>query len=174
MSVLGRLLLAGHPQETRFFAFIGAFGLSLAVIYWFVSYEVAGTVLLVAFGLAGAFAAIRLIVARPRRVAAEAGARDPLAESMGPGARDEAGAGTGGIDVPFLDETGRLPGDTLAPLALGLGVALSMTAIVFGPWLLVAGVVPLGWGAWQWLSGARDELDATVLADPREPHADQG
>jgi hypothetical protein len=47
-----------------------------------------------------------------------------------------------------------------------------MTAIVFGPWLLVAGIVPLGWGAWTWLRGARDELDATIRADPREPPGD--
>ena len=52
----------------------------------------------------------------------------------------------------------------MAPLALALGVALSLTAVVFGPWLVIAGIVPLGWGAWTWLRGARHELDATVGA----------
>ena len=67
MSVLRRVLLADHPQETRFFAFIGVFGLVLATIYWFATYELAGTVLLFAFGLAGSVAAVRLIVSRPAK-----------------------------------------------------------------------------------------------------------
>ena len=75
------------------------------------------------------------------------------------------GGGTGGGDRPFLDEAGRLPDETLAPLALGLGVALAMTAIVFGPWLLVAGSLPIAWGAWAWLRSARAELDAMEAAD---------
>src|SRR5262245_38072214 len=138
MGVIRRVLLADQPTETRFFAFLGIFGLVLAVIYWFVSYEVAGTVLLFGFGLACTVGAVRLLVVRRtltgRRVAATA---------------DEPGP-----DRPFLDEHGRLPGDTLAPLSVGLGVALSITAVVFGPWLLVAGLVPLGWGAWEWFRGA--------------------
>ena len=54
-------------------------------------------------------------------------------------------------------------GDTGAAGA-GLGVALSLTAVVFRPWLVIAGIVPLGWGAWTWLRGARDELDATAAS----------
>ena len=87
-----------------------------------------------------------------------------LAEKRGSDA-DPGPAGDPDGDVPFGDERGRLPQETLAPLALGLGVALSLTAVVFGPWLVIAGIVPLGWGAWTWLRGARDELDATAAAD---------
>jgi hypothetical protein len=50
-----------------------------------------------------------------------------------------------------------------------------MTAVVFGSWLLVAGLVPLAWGAWTWLTGARDELAATIADEHRhgDPvHAD--
>jgi hypothetical protein len=79
----------------------------------------------------------------------------------------------GGPATPFRDESGRLPGETLAPMALGLGIALALTALVFGPWLLVAGVVPFAWGAWTWLAGARDELDATV-ADEQAARAAPG
>jgi len=152
MSVVRRLLLADHPQETRFFAFIGVFGLVLAAIYWFATYELAGTVLLFGFGLAGAVAGIRLIVARPRRAARGAAGEEPLGSTQG-------------LDRPFLDEAGRLPDETLAPLAVGLGVALALTAVVFGPWLLVAGVLPFAWGGWAWLTSARAELDAMDAAD---------
>ena len=165
MSVLRRVLLADHPQETRFFAFIGVFGLVLATIYWFATYELAGTVLLFAFGLAGSVAAARLIVSRPGRVARAAADAAPLAGAVGPEDGEGTGGGTDGGDRPFLDEAGRLPDETLAPLAVGLGVALAMTAIVFGPWLLVAGSLPFAWGAWAWLRSARAELDAMEAAD---------
>ena len=160
MTLVRRLLLFDHPQETRFFAFVGVFGLVIAVIYWIVSYEWAGTVLLLAFGAAGVFAALRLGVARPAAVA-RGGAERDAAHPTGPEAGEGTGSGTAGIDRPFLDESGRIPGATLAPLALGLGISLASTAVIFGPWLAIAALVPFLWGAWAWFAGARDELDAT-------------
>jgi hypothetical protein len=163
--VVRRILLADHPQETRFFAFLGVFGVALASIYWFATYEVAGTVLLFGFGLAGGVAGLRLIALRPRTVARAAADADPLRDVAGPEHGEGAGGGTGGMDRPFLDEAGRLPDETLAPLAVGLGVALALTAIVFGPWLLVAGALPFAWGAWAWFTSARAEFDATEASD---------
>jgi hypothetical protein len=142
--VIRRLLLAGRPAETRFFLFVGAFGLVLAVLYWFLTYEVAGTVLLAGFGLGALLLGVVL-----------------LAERGGAGIDQPADPGP----TPFTDDSGRIPDETLAPLALGLGVALALTAVVFGPWLVVAGIVPLAWGAWTWLRGARDEMDAVVEAE---------
>jgi hypothetical protein len=135
-----RLPLLDRPQETQFFLFVGGFGLVLAAIYWFLTSEVAGTVLLAGFGAGAGLIGIALVRARP-------------------GAPTD---GTGDADTPFANASGRLPGESLAPLSLGLGLALSLTAIVFGPWLLVAGLLPAAWGAWTWFSGARAELDATV------------
>jgi hypothetical protein len=144
--VIRRLLLAGRPAETRFFLFVGAFGLVLTAIYWVLTYELAGTVLLAGFGLGALLVGVVLLVAR-----------------RGAGVSAPADGGTN----PFGDESGRIPGETLAPLALGLGISLALTAVVFGPWLVVAGIVPLAWGAWTWLAGARDELDATEDAERR-------
>ena len=86
-------------------------------------------------------------------------------------AGDLAGAGAGGVDTPFETPLGRLPGETLAPLALGLGVALAITDVVFGPWLLVAGLVPMAWGGWTWYTAARDELRATASHEAADPVA---
>jgi hypothetical protein len=77
-------------------------------------------------------------------------------------AHDRPGAGTGGVDRPFLDERGRLPDETLAPLAVGLGAAVAATGAIFGPAPVVVGVLPLAWGAWAWLQGASEELAATA------------
>jgi hypothetical protein len=184
--VIRRLLLLDHPTETRFFLFIGAFGIVLTVVYWILTYEVAGTVLLAGFGLGAGLLGFGLWRSRPRAmaiaaararqgpdVAALAGGGTPVPGDDSPGPveerrapdRDLPGPGPLGFDTPFEDESGRLPGETLAPLSLGLGIALAITAVVFGPWLIVAGLLPLTWGAWTWLSGARDELDATVEAE---------
>ena len=140
--MIRRAIRATGPAETRFFLFVGAFGFVLALIYWLVSYELAGTILLAGFGLGAFVVGVRLRVER----------RPP---------------GVAETDIPFADERGRLPDETLAPLALGLGIALALTAVVFGPWLLVAGIVPFAWGAWTWLLGARDELAATIADDGR-------
>jgi hypothetical protein len=156
--VIRRLLLLGRPPETRFFTFIGLFGLVLAAIYWFLSYELAGTAMLIGFGLGGLVIAAALVVGRRSRPTAPA-------ESDGPLSLAGAVRGTPADEVPFEDERGRQPSETLAPLALGLGVAMSLTAVVFGPWLLVAGIVPLAWGAATWLRSARDELAATVRSE---------
>ena len=160
-----RLLDATAPAEARFFLFVGAFGIVLAAIYWFVSYEFAGTVLLGGFGLGAGLLGLRLRIERPSarpRPAGAAGTPD-RGEPRVPDVDTP-----GGPETPFTDESGRLPGETLAPLSLGLGVALALTAVVFGPWLLVAGIVPFAWGAWTWLSGASDELAATV-SDEAQP-----
>lgn len=169
--MIHRVLLLDHPQETRFFAFMGVFGLVLAAIYWFLTYEAAGTILLFGFGAGAGLLGIALYRSRPRAVA-EAVAGDARRDHTSAGSQlaagdagDVAGGGAGGVDTPFETPLGRLPGETLAPLSLGLGVALAITAVVFGPWLLVAGLVPMAWGAWTWYTAARDELRATVATD---------
>jgi hypothetical protein len=158
--------LAVQAQETRVFLLMAAFGLLVAAIYWFVSYEVAGTALLFGFGLATAVIAAKL-AADPasRRLRARAGtgaageARASPEEGLA--AADTTAGGTGGIDRPFADETGRLPDATIAPFAVGAGVALAATGLVFGIAPVVVGLLPLAWGAFAWLSSANDELAAT-------------
>lgn len=185
--MIRRLLLLEQPQETRFFVFIGLFGIVLGALYWVLSDELAGTTLLAGFGLASLLVGLRLLVARPERVVAGLAARASAGHRVagdgdqrpaggragdpGEPPADLPGGGTGGVDTPFGDESGRLPDETLAPLATGLGVALGITAVVFGPWLLIAGLVPLAWGAWTWLTGAGDELEATVEAEQEAPGA---
>jgi hypothetical protein len=175
--MIRRLLLLDHPQETRFFLFLGAFGVGLAVIYWFLTYEVAGTILLLGFGGGAGLLGVGLYRSRPSTVAlgiaARAGRWGPAVEQVAGGeAEDVPGGGTGGVDTPFATPLGRLPTETLAPLSLGLGIALGLTAVVFGPWLLVAGLVPLAWGAWTWLTAARDELRAAVRQEAAETAPD--
>jgi hypothetical protein len=157
-----------EPQETRVFLAMSAFGIAIGVVYWFLAYEVAGTILLLGFGVATGVIGARL-VADPASATVRSAARDRAAFAGAPAgdapagdaAGDAPGGGTGGIDRPFEDERGRLPAETIAPFVLGLGVATSATSVIFGPAPLIVGVLPIAWGAWSWLSSVRAELDAT-------------
>jgi len=131
-----RRLVFGDPAETRFFLFLSAFALVIGAIYWLVSYEPAGSVLLLAFG--AATGVMGVVLHR---------------------------TGRRGADRPFLDETGRFPSETPAPLAVGAGIALMALATIFGPAPLVVGLLPFAWGAWTWLGRARAELDSQALDD---------
>jgi hypothetical protein len=73
--------------------------------------------------------------------------------------------GRGDVDRPFRDETGRLPSETPAPLAVGAGLALMSLAAIFGPAPLLVGLLPFAWGAWAWLGRARAELDSQARDD---------
>jgi hypothetical protein len=159
-----------EPQETRVFLAMSAFGIAVGVIYWFLAYEIAGTILLLGFGLATGLIGVRL-VADPAAARVRAAARDQSARagdtlssetlsSDAPRGGTLSG-GTGGIDRPFEDERGRLPAETLAPFVLGLGVATAATSVIFGPAPLIVGVLPIAWGVRSWLASVRAELDAT-------------
>ena len=145
-------------EEVRYFGRISAYALVVGVAYWFLSYEAAGTMLLIGFGLAtgAGFLVLR------------SGAR----HAQGADAADDA---AGQPDGPFADESGPVPTRSGAPLAVGFGVAAVALAGAFGPWFIIAGAVPLLLGAADWLRSAEHELvlrtsaDEGVRADGAEP-----
>jgi Cytochrome c oxidase subunit IV len=132
------------PEEVAFFARSAVFALVLAAIYWFVSYEWAGTVLLFLFGLGSAGAA--LVLGR-----AAAGQDAPVG-----GRGDDFVA----PDGPFGDESGPIPAPSFAPIVFGVGVAVAALGLAFGPWLLLAAVMPIVLGATSWLGAASAEWRA--------------
>ena len=161
-----RLTLADEPQEARVFLFISAFGIVVGIVYWFVSYEHAGTVLLLGFGGATGLFGWRLATTPSarivRRLAQQHGGEQVPRE-------DTPGGGTADVDRPYVDESGRLPDETAAPFAVGLGLSIAATGTIFGIAPLAVGLLPLAWGAWTWLTAARDELQAEELDDVAFP-----
>ncbi|MFL5778021.1 MAG: hypothetical protein ACJ761_03660 [Chloroflexota bacterium] len=159
--IAARLPGVREPVEVRFFVIVGAWALVLGIIYWFVSYEPAGTILLLALAAACLLAAGRLAwVARSVR-------RRPAAGVTGADASDY------GVDEwpdrPFAEDEIRLPDETLAPLAVGLGIATCLTGTVFGLAPVAVGILPLVWGAWAWLHAAGDEWEAVDRSPGRRP-----
>lgn len=162
MRLLRALVGIDAPPEARFFLSVGAFAAVVDVVYWFVTYEDAGTFLLGGFALAALLMGTRLAASAESR--REKRPLPPFAGGFAPG---DGGTAADDPQRPFLDESGRLPTPTFAPFALGMGVAVAATALVFGPAPLVVGAIPLAWGAWTWLRGASDELSATERDDAK-------
>jgi hypothetical protein len=111
----------------RYFALLSAFGLGLGTIYWFLTYEVVGAVVLWCFGL------MPLIVAlwwwRQGTDPATEASDDPDASPS-----DAAGRAVGSF-----------PTASGWPIFLVLGVIVTGASLVYGLILLPAGAALLAW-----------------------------
>jgi hypothetical protein len=129
-----------HPSdEAVLFGRLAIFGVVVGVAYWFLTYETAGTVMLVGFGVASAVASISLW-AKPSRSALAAGLPD------------------GKVPAGWGDE--RIPAPAFAPLIVGAGVAITALGLALGPLILPVGVVVALIGGRYWLEAAIREADA--------------
>ena len=143
------------PREILYFAGIGLYGSGIGIVYWLVTREVAGFVLLTTFGAASAGFALVLLASLPE------GDRETSYEPDQPDARRVEGA--------FGTLTGRIPSGSLAPLEVGFGIAVSSLSLAFGIWMLLAGIVPILAGAYGWIRSTERELIATRRDDPADP-----
>jgi hypothetical protein len=134
------------PEEIRFFGRLSVYALITGTIYWFLSYDATGTVLLLGFGFATGAGFLVLWRSGRREVSAS------VDVSSLP-------------DGPFGDESAPVPTRSAAPLALGFGVAVMALAGAFGFWFLIAGAVPFLLGATDWLRAASRELSQAAAAD---------
>lgn len=116
-------------EELRFFLRTGLYSAVVGTIYWFVSYEVAGSVLL-AFVFVGAlvFVAVTAAAVRGERVTAARG-RGALARYLG-FAEDDSPSPLELAEEPVAPAS-------LWPLASGAAATLAALGLVFGAWFLV-------------------------------------
>jgi hypothetical protein len=132
-------------EEFRFFLRSALYVLVVGIVYWFVSYEAAGTVLLLGVGLASA-AFIALGLAFGRRTGAGRGGGGALGwvnRVIGfSEAPDEPAPLEGGPEI--------VPLASAWPILAAAGATVVGLGLVLGPWLLVPGAVLtvaalLGW-----------------------------
>ncbi len=147
------------PEEVAFFGRTSLYGLVIAVVYWFVSYDVAGTGLLFGFGLATGVGFV-LLWRRDRAAQRRAGSA-----AMSPRA-----ASAFDPDRPFTDERGPVPLGSFAPLEVGFGVAVAALGLVFGIWFILAAIIPVLAGAATWVREARREADLVASRDVASRH----
>jgi hypothetical protein len=107
--------------ESRFLLFLSLFAAVIATIYWFTSYEDAGSVMLLAVCLLGLlpgsyyFWWSRRMTPRPED--------------------DEEATQADGAGV-----VGAFPGSSIWPFVLGLGAAMTALSLVFGFWTALFGL----------------------------------
>jgi hypothetical protein len=150
-----RLLALDQPSETRFFLVNCVWALFAAALYWVVSQEITGTLLLAGLALAAGLATIRLVLlwrARRREADVERTAGRSIARD--PARLDASGGGSASIDRPFDVPVRSVPEPSLGPFAVGLGVSLVAAGVIFGVATVAVGIVPLAWGGLVWLGDA--------------------
>jgi len=128
-------------EERRFFLRTALFATGIAVVYWFLSYEAAGSVMLLAIGVTASF--LMWVLARhsrePRR-----GPLGVLHDAVTFEEPEEADPAPLGIEeVP-------LPVSSLPPLVVATGAGLVTGGLVFGAWLWLPGAVALAVGGSLW------------------------
>ena len=136
------------PEEIRLFLRTAVFGFGIALVYWIVSGEATGTVLLFAFGLAGAFLVVMLVAqvrSRGRRLTGRPWRWLGLDSAESP---------------PIGVEPGRYPSAGWAPLAAGLGLSVAILAAVYGAVFLTLAAPLLLFAGRAWLRRASAEYRA--------------
>jgi hypothetical protein len=135
----------GIPYEAQVFGRMAAFGIAVGAGYWFLTYEAAGSVMLVAFGVASAVATIAIVLGSRRGRHAPATPAGTTARTAGP-------AETRGVEP--------LPRPGWTPIAIAIGLGGLALGAALGPWLLIAGLGMTLVGAKAWLDAAMTEADA--------------
>jgi len=140
------------PEEFRFFLRTGLYVVLAGVVYWLVSYEASGTVLLAAL-----LVAIVAFVAVAASFAGSPGSDDAPRGALGWANRvvgfhervDRPGPLEGGPEV--------VPLSSAWPVVAALAMVLVGLGLIFGAWLIVVpGVALLAISGWRWLTQLDD------------------
>ena len=133
-------------EEVAFFTRSAIYGIAVGTVYWFLTYENAGSILLVGVGLATVVVALVLWFGLDRRWRSLRAIGEVPAR-------------------PFEDEAGRIPEPTMAPIALAFGTALTVLGLVFTPALVITGLILSLIAAREWLRSAVEESAAESAAE---------
>jgi len=141
---------------------VSLFGFVSGIIYWFVSYEPLGTVALLLLGAGPGFAGLILVQERRRLGGGTESRGDTLRRLAGIPPLDPPGP-TDKRD----DDLGVLPLPTIWPFATSLGLAIMLTGLIYGLWLLVLGGGIAAYGTWGWLAAInRENRYGRIQAEP--------
>jgi Cytochrome c oxidase subunit IV len=131
---------------------VSAFGFASGIVYWFLSYEPLGTVALLLLGAGPGFAGLILLQERRRQGGPSESRADVLRRFAGlppgdpPGPADKRD-----------DDLGVLPLPTIWPFLTSLGLAILLTGLIYGLWLIVLGLGVAAYGTWGWLAAINRE-----------------
>lgn len=133
-------------EEVRFFLRIAAYTAFIATVYWFISYEPAGTVLLL-FLLAASGTFSLVVLSHVSAARGDAPARRNIVRDT-LGFDDPASSAS----EPLQIQENLYPTATLWPLGLAFGVTLAALGLIYGPWLWIPGLAITLGCAISWLT----------------------
>ena len=138
-------------EEVRFFLRTAIYTLTITVIYWFLSYEIAGSTLLLSLGLAAIFFVVVGVVmirhamedpapgdARPGNVVQRTLGFD---EPEGEGAR-----------APLALEDDMMPSSSIWPLTTAIAALLLGLGLIYGGWMWGPGAGLATVALWGWVT----------------------
>jgi len=141
---------------------VSLFGFVSGIVYWFVSYEPLGTVALLLLGAGPGFAGLILVQERRRQGGGTESRGDTLRRLAGIPPLDPPGP-----EDKRDDDLGVLPLPTIWPFATSLGLAIMLTGLIYGLWLLVLGGGIAAYGTWGWLAAInRENRYGRIQAEP--------
>jgi hypothetical protein len=147
---------------------VSVFGFVAGIAYWLITYEWFGVLGLLVLGAGPGFAAAWLILQGRRQPGPKEDLQVALRRFVG-------------IPPPDPDQLGDYAADRLAilplpsiwPPVLSLGVAIFVTGLIYGLWLLLAGGALIGVGLWGWTAAVNRENRYGRLRAERGQEADQ-
>ena len=132
---------------------VSVFGFAAGIIYWYLSYEPLGTVALLLLGAGPGFAGLVLLQEQRARGGTGESRADAMRRLAGIPPQDPPGP----KDLAAKD-LGVLPLPTIWPLAASLGVAMLLTGLIYGLWLVILGLGLLAYAVWGWLAAVNREI----------------
>lgn len=141
-------------EEARFFLRTALYSAVIGIVYWAISYEVAGSVML-AFVVLATGLVVGFVTVAVRAT------RGELAGGGGPATRLAVALvhtvgfvepRTAAAEEPLAAGLGRFPRGSAWPAIGGAGVLLTGFGLVFGPWLLLPGIAIIALTVWGWIT----------------------
>jgi hypothetical protein len=149
---------------------VSVFGFAAGIVYWFLSYEPLGTVALLLLGAGPGFAGLVLLSEQRQR--GGTGESRAVAMRRLAGLPPEDPPGPRDLEA---EDLGVLPLPTIWPLAASLGVAMLLTGLIYGLWLVILGLGLLGYAAWGWLAAVnRENRYGRIQAETTPPSPQSG
>ena len=142
-------------EELRFFLRTALYSAVIGAVYWFVSYEVAGSVMLgfVVFAT-GLVVGLLLFAVRATRGELDPRSGGPMQRAGTALARLAGFAEPRGPagEQPIAAGLEPLPAGSIWPLVAGAAATMVGLGLVYGPWLTLPGIVLAAFAVWGWLT----------------------
>jgi hypothetical protein len=138
-------------EEVRFFLRTAIYTLTITVIYWFLSYEIAGSTLLLSLGLAAIFfVVVGVVMIRQAK-------EDPAPGDARPGNVVQRTLGFDepegeGVRAPLALEDDMMPSSSIWPLTTAIAALLLGLGLIYGGWMWGPGAGLATVALWGWVT----------------------